>query len=280
MTDLFHVLPDPPKTSGKFSLEQFFTPEWSAEAIVEHFFPDLSASDTVIEPSCGPGAFLKAVPAHVNAYGVEIDPILAERARINTGREVLCGDFTAIGLPIAPTVILGNPPFQIQVVRNFLARAYDLLPQDGRCGFVLPAHAFQHAHTVADLNQKWGIEQHSIPRDMFPGLSVPIMFAMFSKERQRKLIGFALYDQANAVKRMAKPLRCILINGVERKTSWTALVEYVLTQLGGDAKLEQIYEAIEPLRHTSNQWWKEKVRQVLQRGPFERKSEGHWALAA
>lgn len=60
---------------------QWFTPERLAEAIVRRYFGDLSERDVVLEPSCGPGAFLRAIPASTRAIGVEIDPALAEEAR-------------------------------------------------------------------------------------------------------------------------------------------------------------------------------------------------------
>lgn len=70
------------------SLCQWFTPAWLAEALVERHFSRLDAADLVLEPTCGAGAFLRAIPAHVPAIGVEIDPALAAAARA-TGREVL-----------------------------------------------------------------------------------------------------------------------------------------------------------------------------------------------
>jgi predicted RNA methylase len=263
---------------GAVGLEQYWTPAWASESLMEHFFPNLTASDGVIDPACGLGSFLQAIPAHVPAIGVEIDPTLISAARENTGRNVICGDFTTIPLDFKPTVIVGNPPFAIATVRAFLARAYQLLPRDGRCGFLLPAHAFQHAHTVTDLHKDWSISQRAIPRDIFHGLSTPLVFAMFVKEEQRRLVGFALYEECNAVKRMPKPMRYLLIKGSPRKTSWRTLVEFVLTQLGGKAKLDSIYAHVAPLRHTENQWWREKVRQVLQMGPFVKDGD-QWALA-
>jgi hypothetical protein len=56
------------------------TPVWAAEEIVSHYFADLTENDRVVEPSCGIGRFLAALPAHVLALGVDIDPALA---RIN-----------------------------------------------------------------------------------------------------------------------------------------------------------------------------------------------------
>jgi predicted RNA methylase len=69
--------------------QQYPTPGWAAQAIVDRYFPWLGEADCVIEPSCGPGSFLAAIPVHVPALGVEIDPVLARAAQINTGREVL-----------------------------------------------------------------------------------------------------------------------------------------------------------------------------------------------
>jgi site-specific DNA-methyltransferase (adenine-specific) len=91
------------------SLNQFFTPTWAAELIVQHFYPDLSERDTVLEAGCGDGRFLMAVPEDVDAYGVEIDPTLIDEARHNTGREIIQGDFRKVDLPRRPTVVLGNP---------------------------------------------------------------------------------------------------------------------------------------------------------------------------
>jgi hypothetical protein len=56
---------------------QYMTPEWAASELVERFFPSLSADDFVLEPTCGRGAFLKAIPDEVPAVGVELDPALA-----------------------------------------------------------------------------------------------------------------------------------------------------------------------------------------------------------
>lgn len=44
------------------NLNQYFTPEWAAMEIVEEFFGKFNNNDRVLEPSCGKGSFLKAVP--------------------------------------------------------------------------------------------------------------------------------------------------------------------------------------------------------------------------
>lgn len=268
LLDDYGVPPEGQARSGDLAMDQVFTPVWAAEQLIETFFPDLSSNDLVIDAGCGPGAFLSALPSHIPAIGVELDPKLARMSALNTGRRVVCGDFCNVPLDVNPTVIMGNPPFSIDVVRGFLTRAYSLLPKDGRCGFLLPSYSFQSSHTLVDWNKRWSVTQHAIPRDIFPGLSRPIVFAMFQKDEKRKLVGFALYHETNDIKRMNKQLRYILINGEPRKTSWRALVEFVLSQFGGRASLDAIYKAVEPIRHTTNVWWKEKVRQQLQTGPF------------
>lgn len=168
-------------------LGQYPTPVWVAEAIVERYFFDLEASDCVVEPSCGPGAFLAAIPRQVAAIGVEIDALIAEEARRNTGRPVLQGDFQSVRLDIQPTVIIGNPPFNMKLVDGFLNRAHELLPEGGKCGFILPSFAFQTASRVSAYAERWSLMQEMIPRNIFRGLSLPLVFAIFSKDRKRKM---------------------------------------------------------------------------------------------
>src|ERR1700740_2356633 len=116
-----NCLPGKP-VGTKANLHQWFTPEWAAEELVAKFFPYLSAGHLVIEPSCGRGAFLKAVPAVTEAIGVEIDPEIVEEARKNTGRRIICGAFVSIPLPMA-SAIVGNPPFDMKTVDRFLSKA-------------------------------------------------------------------------------------------------------------------------------------------------------------
>ncbi|HEY3434279.1 MAG TPA: hypothetical protein VGK41_01365 [Solirubrobacterales bacterium] len=256
-------------------LEQYMTPEWVAHELVAQFFPGLSMFDRVLEPSCGSGAFLSAIPAHVPALGVEIDPELAAMAQARTGREVIVGDFAEVDLPQV-TAIIGNPPFQLSKVRSFMARALELLPDDGRVGFILPAHTFQTTSTVVDFAERWHMEQVAMPRNVFPGISVPLCFARFTKGR-RGLIGFALYHEHHAVNTMQRRYRSLLAQG--ERSVWAAVTRAALEQLGGEASLPDLYREIEGARPTHNRFWREKVRQQVQligvrRGP------GRWGLAA
>lgn len=245
------------------TLGQYPTPVWVAEALLERHFADLETTDCVIEPSCGPGAFLAAVPGHVPAVGVEIDARIAEQARHNTGRTVLTGDFCSVRLEVSPTAIIGNPPFNMQVVDRFLDRAHRLLPDGGRCGFILPAYAFQTAARVAAYAERWSLMQEMIPRNIYPGLSLPLVFAMFSKDRRRTMVGFALYREAADMQGLAKPYRGILAAGAG--PVWLLAVEEALRRLGGEADVQTLYAEIEGNRPTRTQFWKEQIRRTLRR---------------
>lgn len=244
-------------------LGQYPTPVWVAEAIVDRHFHDLDASDCVAEPSCGPGAFLAAIPQNVPAFGVEIDASVAQQARLHTGRPVFVGDFQTITLDVKPTVILGNPPFNMKVVDGFLDRAHKLLPDGGRCGFILPAYAFQTAARVAGYADRWSLMQEMIPRNIYPGLSLPLVFAMFSKDRRRTMIGFALYREAADMQGLSQPYRDTLAAGAG--PVWLLVVEEALRRLGGQADVQTLYAEIEGKRPTKTQFWKEQIRRTLRR---------------
>jgi adenine-specific DNA-methyltransferase len=279
LNELFHFdrATSRPQTRDR-KFDQYFTPEWAAEELVSTFFDDLSTSDIVLEPSCGRGAILKAIPSEIQAYGVEIDDSLAIEARENTGREILVGDFRTINLPLRPTTIIGNPPFQSKLIDAFLDRAHALLPDDGRCGFILPAYICQTPRHVLKWHRLWSLHQTMLPRTLFPRASKPIIFLMLHKHRVRKLFGFALFEQAHDVTSMPKAAKLLLIGGETGKTTWRAVVGYALQSLGGRAPVEAIYSAVAPRRPSANQWWKEKVRQTLQRH-FSSTERGVWSLA-
>lgn len=78
---------------------QFMTPEWMADALIEEHFDYLVAGDRAVEPSCGKGAFLKAMPDEIEIIGVELDPDLAQIARSQCDRQIITGDFRLVDLP-------------------------------------------------------------------------------------------------------------------------------------------------------------------------------------
>lgn len=257
------------------ALGQYMTPDWAAEALVERYFGDLGAGDTVIEPSCGRGAFLRALPEAVTAIGVEIDPDLAEVARRSSGRPVIVGDFRMVDLPCTPVALIGNPPFRKRTVDEFLDRAWNLLPDEGRVGFILPAFIFQTASTVDAMADRWSVRQDMLPRNLFEGLSHPLCFAVFTKGRARRMVGFALYHELAAVTRLQSRYRALIEQG--EGSTWVAVTRAALEALGGTADLARLYQEIEGHRPTANAFWKEKVRQTVQRIAV-RVDEGVWAL--
>lgn len=261
--------------STQAALSQYMTPCWAAQALVDQFFGNLSSQDMVVEPTCGAGAFLQAIPSHVPAIGVEIDPALAEIAQRASGRRVIVGDFRLVDLPVRPTAIIGNPPFSMAFVNALLNRAWLSLEDEGRAGLILPCSILQTSSTVVEMAQRWSIEQTQIPRNLFPGLSMPLCFAQFTKGPRRGLVNFALYHEHAAISRLQARYRDILARG--EGSVWSALVRAGLEACGGTASLAQLYREIEGHRPTSNEYWKAQVRKVLQR-IAHRVGDGVWQL--
>jgi len=249
--------------SLKKQLCQYPTPAWVAEAIIERHFQCLDSGDCVVDPSCGPGAFLQAIPAHVQAIGVEIDSRVADEAIRNTGRPVIVGDFQSIHLDIQPTLILGNPPFKLKLIDAFLDKSHSLLLEGGRVGFILPSYAFQTAARVVRYSDQWSLFQEMVPRNMYPGLSLPLVFALFAKDKKRLMVGFALYREAAAIQQFAEPYRAILRVGAS--SVWREVVEAALLSYGGEASVKDLYAEIGGKRPTQTQFWQQKIRQTLRR---------------
>lgn len=186
---LFPEVPVAAQTGGaallprQAELHQWFTPAWAAEAIVEQKFGWLRPGHRGIEPSCGDGAFLCALPVGVDVLGVEIDSALAAAARAASGREVLQGDF--LDLPMAALgqadFIVGNPPFESRLVAAFLERSAHLLREGGEAGFILPAYILQTSSKVEQLAARFSVEQELLPRNLFPRLKLPLCFVKFVK---------------------------------------------------------------------------------------------------
>lgn len=263
----------------KPELSQWFTPEWAAAMLVERYFPALTGSDLVVEPSCGRGAFLKAIPNDVPGIGVEIDPELAQIARDATGRQVIAGDFNTVALPEGITVIVGNPPYELDLFDQFLSRSNRVLPELSRAGFLVPAYFFQTFQNVLRWRENWSMHVDLVPPGLFPGIKFPLSFCVFRKDGRRDMVGLALYGELADVRNLAKRAQEVLQNGRFHKSVWRALIEDTLEMLGGKASLSAIYEAIEPKRPTATAFWREKVRQQLQIH-FTRTGPGEYAFAA
>lgn len=242
-------------------LGQFFTPYWVAEHLVRQHFA-FRADDVVIEPTCGKGSFLAAVPEHIQAIGVELDPVLAAEAHENTGRPVICGNILTVPLDVQPTIAIGNPPFSTELFQGILDRLARVMQPDSRAGFILPAYFFQYSDRAHRFAQRWVIRTEHIPRTIFPGLSKPLVFGLFELTKHGRLVGFSLYDEVQAMKLMSKPYRELMASA--KRSVWKQVFIKAMARLGGVATLDELYLEIAPRRPTENVWWKEKIRQVAQ----------------
>lgn len=258
-------------------LGQWMTPAWAAEAIVAHALPNLPAKSVVLEPSCGIGRFLNALPDGIRAIGVEIDPRLADIARETSGGEIITGDFRTVELPVETVdAIIGNPPFQMDVLDGMLNRAKTLLDDGSAMTLILPAFSFQTTSRVIRWNQDWSISQDMLPRTIFPGIRLPLVLARFVKDPAPRLSGFLLYQETREIEEMPSAYRRALNEG---RSGWKAVVEEALKHLGGEATIAQVYAEIEPRRPTNTQHWREKVRQQLGTH-FVRTDKATYRLAA
>lgn len=272
-------------------LNQYFTPRWVAEAIVDHHFSDLPVGARGIEPSCGDGRFLMAIPDYIDITGVEIDPIQAHRARELSGREVITGDFLQVQLPEDIDFVIGNPPFVASSVAAFLDRSHALLREEGRCGLILPSYILQTSSKVVAFSKNWSISTEMLPRNLFPGLSLPLTFTVFTKNRARKLFGFFLYRETADITKLHPQIRQVLNSATSRGSVWRQAVNKAFDRLGTDhAPLSAIYEAVHH-RPSANAHCEQQIRKVLQtyrefapvaRGIWSRQAcnESHQALAA
>lgn len=248
-------------TATEIELGQFPTPAWAAAAIYRKSFSHLGPQDFVVEPTCGPGRFLQAIPAHVPALGIEIDPRLAQQARELTGRKVITGDFFQVEIEEQPSLVLGNPPFETKFVERLLDRSHGLLIAGGQVALVLPCYFLQTAARVCRYNEHWTIQQEMLPRNLYPGLKHPLAFVSFTKDERRLMIGFSLYHELAYLQTLSKDTQEAMTRG---PASWRSVVADALDMFGGEAELTEIYEYVAERRPTANPNWKQQVRKVCQ----------------
>lgn len=252
------------------------TPAWAARELWEAHFSDIGLADSVLEPTCGDGRMLQAIPECIPAIGVELDPSLAEQARVRTGRLVIEGDILSVDLPRF-NVVFGNPPFRSGFVEKLLERIHEKMDDGSRCGLLVPAYFMQTPSRVMRWNRVWSLYAEVLPRTLFPRLSLPLIFALFTKDPVPTLSGMRLFIEAHAIEQLRPEFREMLTTG---KGLWRPVVEAALRELGGRAHLTEVYRAVAKRRPSENPWWREKVRQTLQRGPFRSLGDGVWCLKA
>lgn len=266
-----------PAEQQRLERGQVFTPRWLADLIIATQYSWLRQGDTVIEPTCGPGAFLQALPDSVSAIGVEIDPRLAEKARAAAPNcQVITGDFRSVDLPDGVAAVIGNPPFELDFIDDLLARSWHQLRHEGEVGLILPAYALQTASRVCRYNQRWSIESQGMPRTIFKGLQKPLVWARFIKDDLRRMVGLLFYQEAEAVNRLPARYRTLFIDQAKAPL-WPSVVEQALCDLGGEGDLVDVYRVIEGNRPSGTAHWKAQVRKVLQQS-FVRTAPARYAL--
>jgi site-specific DNA-methyltransferase (adenine-specific) len=173
--------------------------------------------------------------------------------------------------------VIGNPPFDLEIIDRIFDRCYDLLPYGGRVGFIMPAYAFQTASRVVKYARRWSLEQDMIPRNLFKDMQKPLCFAVLTKDSGGRMRGFSLYRELHDVNSMKSWVVDELSTG---RAPWKAVVAQAIEDLGGRAKLQDIYAAVAPRRPTGNNWWQAKIRQTLTRsGAFTRVGESEYMIA-
>lgn len=260
---------------------QFFTPAWAAEILFDAHFGHLTDLDLVWEPTCGTGTCLAAIPGHIPAIGTEIDPVLGAMAQQAAARDVIIGDCLTVKLPADPSAVFGNPPFTLALFLKLMDRCALMLKMGQKAGFILPAYFMQTSATVIrDMATKWSIYQEILPRDLFPGLSKPLIFASFIRDNFPKLIGFRLFDEVCVIREMNADAQESLATKFHGPRSvWRAVIVDALTKAGGRAPLQMIYKEIEGRRPTVNPFWKEQIRKVLKQDKtFLKISDAEYAL--
>ena len=122
----------------------------------------------------------------------------------------------------------------MRTLEAFLDRAAGLLPDDGRCGFLLSSYQLQTPNTVLRWNERWSMEQRLVHRTLFPRAIRPLVFVLFTKDRRRRLLGgFLLYRESAEINRLDKEAELLLVHGSPGKGCWRAVVEWGLKRLGG-----------------------------------------------
>lgn len=261
-------------------LGQFFTPVWAGELLYDAHFSYLGPTDLIWEPTCGSGSLLSAIPSHIPCIGSEIDLNLAIRAKEATGREILVGDCLSVDIQKYGriTAVFGNPPFKFTLFDKLLQRCANILQIGQKAGFIIPAYFLQTSRTVMDIGRRWHISQEILPRDVFPGLSKPLIFGTFIRENSPMLIGFRLFSETVSMKEITEKMKEELSYKIKGSRSvWKNAVAKILLELGGTADLNTIYKHMSNKRPTENSFWKEQVRKVCQQN-FNRVAEGTYKL--
>jgi len=144
--------------SKRRSLGQYFTPPDVAAFVLDAARLVLDREPSrLLDPACGDGVFLRTalargVVAREGAFGIELDPALAGRARsrLALGANIICADALAGGVSGRYDIVVANPPFgggggRGRLELRFAARLVEFLAPRGAAGVILPEGFFANA---------------------------------------------------------------------------------------------------------------------------------------
>ena len=182
-------------------LQQFYTPAWLAEKMVEEagLLPtsavEFKADSLILEPSAGMGALALAAmrigqvkPGDIRCY--EIDPVCCEALRLE-GFHVWCRDFLTVPPVPCHDIILMNPPFAKGQDVTHVMHALHFLRPGGRLVAVMSAGvAFRKGkafNVFRNLIASWGGRIEALPATTFKaaGTHANAVFVCVDKPQEK-----------------------------------------------------------------------------------------------
>lgn len=193
------------------ALGQYFTPDEIAREMVQMIGKTKSAS--ILEPSAGKGAFLRALVEHgyENLTAIELDRTLPNESQ----QDIEYCDFLKWNAPCAYDVIIGNPPYVrwknlppdvradlrslnfcnglMDILHAFVLKSLRMLRRDGELIFITPDYWLKthHARRLREELLKCGtIERMKLfgEERVFEGVASSIMIFKFVKNKRARRI--------------------------------------------------------------------------------------------
>ena len=172
------VLPDAYEHTEKKSeskavskdLQFYRTPKEIADGLVSDIY--FQEDDMVLEPSCGDGALLDAIKKdvlnrnvkNVRMLGIEFNVERCEMCR-NKGYNVYQDNFLTLKTNNKFDKIIMNPPFYGKHYAKHIAKAYELLADDGEIHAILPITA-KISHGIIEEKYR-NVRWHELPMGSF-----------------------------------------------------------------------------------------------------------------
>ena len=126
--------------------DQYFTPQPLADALVREYLLNNPPPSRVLEPSVGMGAWARACNRTVFDIVEGVD-IIPRSESEHCCSQFTCCDFLSFRPTIAPSLIIGNPPYS--EAESHVRHALDIVARDGRVAFLLRLAFCESAGRIA-----------------------------------------------------------------------------------------------------------------------------------